>query len=180
MINPDDIKEEMARRGLVPSMERLSPMEASDLVHEESSAIAKRLARRAYADGKNLIWDITMSSRESTEARINDLRQAGFGQVDGIFVDIPVETSARRIEARHRQGHDEFRAGRGLGGRFVPVEVVMAQTDLEWGSKNRKTFEDVKDRFGKWYRYDNSVDGSPATLADSNLDAEQPERLDRD
>ena len=38
MINPDDIKEEMARRGMVPEIEGLSPMEASDLVHEESSA----------------------------------------------------------------------------------------------------------------------------------------------
>ena len=42
MINPDDIKEEMAQRGLVPHIEGLSPMEASDLVHEESSAIAKQ------------------------------------------------------------------------------------------------------------------------------------------
>jgi hypothetical protein len=179
-INPDDVKEEMARRGLIPQVEGLSPMEASDLVHEESSTIAKRLARRAYADGKNLIWDITMSSHESAEARINDLHRAGYAQVDGIFVDISVETSARRIEARHRQGHDEFRGGHGLGGRFVPVEVVMAQADSDWGSRNRKTFEGIKDRFDKWCRYDNSVDGRPATLVDSNLDTTQTQRLDKD
>ena len=63
MINPDNIKEEMARAGMIPEVDSLSPMEASDLVHEESSTIAKRMARRAYAEGKNLIWDITMSSR---------------------------------------------------------------------------------------------------------------------
>src|SRR5580658_1567504 len=31
-VNPDDIKEEMARRGMVPEVAGLSPMEASDLV----------------------------------------------------------------------------------------------------------------------------------------------------
>ena len=53
MINPDNIKEEMARRGMIPDIDGLSPMEASDLAHEESSYLAKRLARRADAEGKN-------------------------------------------------------------------------------------------------------------------------------
>ena len=76
-INPDDIKMEMAKRGLIPHVEGLSPMEASELVHEESSFIAKRLALRATADQKNIIWDITMSSLDSTERRISDLHGAG-------------------------------------------------------------------------------------------------------
>ena len=62
VVNPDDIKEQMARRGMIPEISGLSPMEASDLAHEESSYIAKRLAMRAMTEGKNLIWDITMSS----------------------------------------------------------------------------------------------------------------------
>jgi hypothetical protein len=33
-INPDDVKEEMGRRGLIPDVPGLSPMEASDLVHD--------------------------------------------------------------------------------------------------------------------------------------------------
>ena len=64
------------------------------------------------ADGKNMIWDITMSSEESTAGRINDLRKADYTQVDGLLVNISVETSIRRIESRHREGHDEWRAGR--------------------------------------------------------------------
>jgi hypothetical protein len=64
-VNPDDIKEEMADRGLVPMVDGLSPMEASDLVHEESSHIARQLALRAQGDGKNIIWDITMSTPKS-------------------------------------------------------------------------------------------------------------------
>ena len=166
MINPDNIKEELARRGLVPAVEGLSPMEATDLAHEESSAIAKQLARRAYMDGKNVIWDITMSSTESTEERLNDLRNSGYTKVEGIFVDIPVDLSIVRSQARHRQGHEDFRSGRGLGGRFVPPEVIKSQADSVWGSQNRKTFESVKQKFDYWTRYDNSADGHRARLVD--------------
>jgi predicted kinase len=163
-INPDDVKEEMGRRGLIPDVAGLSPMEASDLVHEESSHIAKRIGRRALAEGRNLIWDITMSRPDSTEERLDDLRGAGYS-VDGIFVDIPVETSVSRAESRHRSGHEEYRAGIGLGGRYVPPEIIRAQADDDWGSKNRKTFEAVRHRFDRWSRYDNSVDGRPPVLA---------------
>jgi predicted kinase len=166
-INPDDIKEEMAKRGLVPRVEGLTPMEASDLAHEESSAIAKQLERKARSDGKNVIWDITMSSRESTERRITNLRASGYS-VDAVFVDIPVETSVRRADVRHRTGYNDYLAGVGLGGRYVPAELIEAQADPDWGSKNRKTFEEVGRLFDHWSRYDNSVDGRPPVLAQTD------------
>jgi predicted kinase len=166
-INPDDVKEEMGKRGLIPEVEGLSPMEASDLVHEESSAVAKQLARKALSDGRNVVWDITMSSPESTARRIGDLRAAGYS-ITGIFVDIPVETSVRRADARHREGHEDYRAGIGLGGRYVPPEVIRAQADDEWGSQNRRTFETVRPQFDQWSRYDNSVDGRPPVLAEAS------------
>jgi predicted kinase len=163
-VNPDDIKGELARRGKIPRVAGLTPMEASDLVHEESSYIAKRLARRAMRDGKNIIWDITMSSRESTERRIADLRAAGYTRVDGIFVDIPVALSARRADARHREGHDDYRAGQGLGGRFVPGELILGQADREMGSRARRTFEAVKDRLDGWELVDNSAERAPVRV----------------
>lgn len=166
-INPDEIKGEMAKRSMVPEVAGLTPMEASDLVHEESSAIAKRLAGRAMREGKNVIWDITMSSRESTETRINDLRTAGYSRIDGIFVDIPVEVGIRRSDARHREGHDDYRAGHGQGGRFVPAEVIAAQENPDWGSRNRATFEQIKAHLDAWLRCDNSVDGRRPLLLDS-------------
>jgi predicted kinase len=127
-INPDDVKEEMGRRGLIPDVAGLSPMEASDLVHAESSHIAKRIARRALADGRNVIWDITMSRQDSTEERIDDLHDAGYS-VTGIFVDIAVEASVRRAESRHRSGHEEYRAGIGLGaGTCRPSSSVPRPT----------------------------------------------------
>jgi predicted ABC-type ATPase len=166
-INPDDIKEELAERGLVPQIDGLSPMEACDLVHEESSHIAKQLAIRARNDGKNLIWDITMSSTTRTGERIDALRDDGY-TVDGIFVDIPIDTSVRRAESRHREGHDAYCAGVGLGGRYVPPEIIRAQTDPEWGSQNRRTFEQLKPRFDHWKCYDNGVDGRDPTLIESS------------
>ena len=168
MINPDDIKEEMACRGMIPEIDGLSPMESSELVHEESSYLAKRLAHRAQTDGKNLVWDITMSSERTTAGRINDLRKAGYTQVDGLFVHISVETSIRRIESRHREGHDEWRNGKGLGGRYVPPEIVEGQAESQWGSKNRKTYEAMKERLDNWSTYDNSVDDRPAELIESS------------
>ncbi len=168
MINPDTFKEEMARRGMIPEIQGLSPMEAADLVHEESSYLALQLASRAQAEGKNVIWDITMSTEKSTATRIHDLRAAGYNKVEGLFVDIPIETSVTRTESRHREGHENYRAGEGLGGRYVPPEVIRRQEDPEWGSRNRRTFERLKDNFDHWSIYDNSVDGRPATIIDSS------------
>jgi predicted ABC-type ATPase len=156
-VNPDKIKEEMADRGMVPMVEGLSPMEASDLVHEESSYIARQLAMLAQADGKNIIWDITMSSRGKTERRIDELRAVGYTAIQGIFVEIPVDMAVTRSDGRHRAGQDDYRAGRGMGGRFVPEEVIRAQADSAWGSLPRKNFEAVKHRFDTWARYDNSA-----------------------
>jgi hypothetical protein len=87
--------------------------------------------------------------------------------VDGIFIDIPADVGIRRSDARHREGHDNYRAGHGLGGRFVPEEVRSAQADPEWGSLNRKTFEQVKPKLDAWLLFDNSVDGRAPVLVDS-------------
>ena len=164
MINPDVIKDAMAQRGLIPEVTGLTPMEAAGLVHEESSHIAKALAHRAQAEGKNVIWDVTLSRAESCAGRIEALRAAGYTRIEGMFVDVPVEVSVRRTDARHREGHDDYRAGLGLGGRFVPDEMTCAQTDSAWGSTNRANFEQLKRRFDTWSVYDNSFDGRAAEL----------------
>jgi len=61
-----------------------------------------------------------------------------------------------RANGRHREGQDDYRTGDGLGGRLVPAEMIRAQADPEWGSHNRKTFEEVKHQFDAWRRFDNS------------------------
>ncbi len=168
IINPDKIKEILADRELIPEVEGLSPMEASDLAHEESSVIAKHLARRAQAMGKNVIWDITMSRLESTQERIDSLRASGYRQIDAIFVDIPIEVSIKRTQARHQEGQEGWRAGHGMGGRLVPPEVIRKQADPEWGSKNKKNFENIKQSVNNWTVLDNGVDGRRAIIVDSS------------
>lgn len=168
MINPDDIKEEMAARRLIPDVAGLTPMEASDLVHEESSYLAKRLANRAEGERRNVIWDITMSRTSSAIDRVDSLRAAEYGQVDAIFVDIPTEVSARRADSRHREGHDQHRQGHGYGGRFILGETILGHSDSEWGSQNRRNFEQLKSRFDSWYRFDNSVDGRAPVLVEQS------------
>jgi len=164
VINPDLIKEEMARGRLLPQVRGLSPMESSMLAHEEASHIAKRLAHRAQAEGKNIAWDMTMSKTGTCTDRIAALRAHGYTQIHAVFVDISIAASLGRADSRHRQGHDDFRAGAGLGGRFVFREMILAQADNDWGSFNRANFERIKGLCDSWSRYDNSADGSPARL----------------
>ncbi len=167
-INPDEFKEELARRGVLPKLPALSPIEVSSLAHEESSYLARQLARRALDDGKNMIWDITMSSTNTSERRLLELRSFGYERVGGLFVHIPIEVSMARMLSRHRHGHDLFLAGQGLGGRHVPVEVYRTQYDSEYGSANRRAFEALKPNFSHWALFDNSVDGRPPTLVQAH------------
>jgi predicted ABC-type ATPase len=177
-INPDDIKGDLASMGLLPELDGVTPMEASDLAHEEASYISKQLAGRAREQGINITWDITMSSLESTEKKINELRSSGYEQVVGVFVDIPVEISVARAEARHRAGHELYRAGEGFGGRLVRPELIYDQADAEWGSQNRRTFESLKHRFDSWSIYDNSVEHRAPLLIERSP-SQDPEREEK-
>jgi len=160
------------RRAVVAGgFDGLTPMESADLVHEESSHVAKRLARRAQADGKNVIWDFTLAKADSAERRVESLRAAGYAQVDAVFVDISIEVSIRRADSRHRDGHDAHRAGIGHGGRFVGAEMIRALANETWGSRNRANFEEIKHCFDAWSIYDNSADGRAPILSASHVRA---------
>jgi predicted ABC-type ATPase len=157
-LNPDDIKEEMAARGMIPKVEGLSPMETAALVHEESSHIASLLAKRAYAERKNVIWDITMASRGSVERRVQEMRAAGYDDLSAVFVDIPVETSVERALARHRRGMEDYRNGKGPGGRYVPPAIIRKNESSTASSANREVFDALRtaNDFDHWSLYDNS------------------------
>jgi hypothetical protein len=42
--------------------------------------------------------------------------------------------------------------------------VIRSQSDPDWGSVNRRTFEEIKDKFDTWAVYDNSVHGRAPVL----------------
>ena len=124
-ISIDAILLDMAGRGLIPHVDGLTPLEAADLVHVEAQFLAKRLGLRALADGRNVIWDISMAAQHAVESWIAAHRQAGY-TIDAIFVELSIEESVRRSDAMHRRGHDDYRRGRGYGGRYIPAEAIRA------------------------------------------------------
>lgn len=155
-LNPDDVKEEMARRGMIPQTDHLSPMEASGLAHEEASDLTKRIAMLAYRQKRNVNWDITMSSPGSVAKRINAMRKLGYNQIDGAFVDADPATARARVKQRHRKDEEPFRdAGQGIGGRWVPEEMTKDNLPTEGSgklSKNAEVFDRLRPMF------DNTLD----------------------
>lgn len=124
-ISIDRVLLPMAARGLIPMMAGLTPMDVADLAHAEAQFLAKRAGLRAMADGRNLIWDVSMASAPATHALLDALRLAGY-RVEALFAELSVEESVRRADAAHRHGHDEYLAGRGFGGRYIPPEAIRA------------------------------------------------------
>lgn len=166
-LNPDDVKELMAARGLIPEVPghpSLSPMERVALVHEESTRISMMMAGKAYVEKKNVIWDITMSSEKSVAKRIKAMRVAGYSRVDAVFVDIPTEVSVSRAMRRYRTGQERYMAGDGMGGRFVPPWIIRKQRTSSGTTVNRQVFDRLKTGFDSWSMYDNSVDGRAPQL----------------
>ena len=153
-IDPDAIKEELARRNMIPTLQGLSPMESSAMVHEESSELANRIAQRAYREKRNVLHDMTMSSDNSVAKRLNDMRKHGYGQIDAAFVDADPATARARVQDRHRRGEERFRSGEGFGGRWVPMAASNANLPTPGSGKNSKNAE-VFDRMRP--HFDNSV-----------------------
>lgn len=158
VVNPDDIKQAMAEHNMIPIVNGLSPMEASPLVHEEASELAKRLAAIAYQERMNIVWDITMSSTESVRARLNWLQDAQYTSIDSVFVDVPVEVGVARATQRYRDGQEAFALGQGLGGRFIPRGFIVASMPVqsEFTSRNHQVFSEFRDEFHSTAEYDNS------------------------
>ncbi len=110
---------QMAEAEMIPTVDGLSPMESASLAHAEARYVLKRVALRAAADGRNLIFDIVMADAGAIDTWIGTLRHQRYA-ISGTYVDITAEESVRRTAAEHRRGVEEFRLGRGYGGRFIP------------------------------------------------------------
>lgn len=166
ILNPDDIKEILAEKGYIPTVKGLSPMEASPLVHEEASHIVQRLSEILTQRKKNLIYDITMSSRPSTLRKIERLKNNGY-TVDAIFVDIPYEVSIKRSQSRHRAGINRLITEKeGYGGRLLPLEIIEKMHKMQ----PLQIFTDFceEETFREWQLWDNGTDGKPAVLIEQN------------
>lgn len=173
-INPDLIKEKMAEKDMIPNLDpKLTPMELSPLAHTEASEMAYELAIRAYREKKNVVWDITMSSEASVaNERVKLMREAGYSEINAVFVDVTVGKSIRQARTRWANGLTAFAEGVGYGGRFLPSGVAdenLPTPGAPWRSKNREVFEAVKNLFDGYKVYDNEIDDQ-STLVESKGD----------
>lgn len=111
-LDPDEIK------GKLPEYREMidagKDKEAAAYVHEESSALSKRISAVATENGYNVSLDGTGDgSVESMRKKIKAARDAGM-RVNGVYVTIPVEEAIRRAEARADRT-----------GRHVPIEKIV-------------------------------------------------------
>lgn len=179
-INPDTIKEEMARRGMIPRLDpKMTPMELSPLAHEEASMMAMKLAKRAYAQKKNVVWDFTMSSEDSvTNKRLKLMREAGYTDIQGMFVDVSIKKSVDQATSRWYGGLIEYGdQGRKDGGRFLPSGATKDNHPKgnKYRSKNRETFEAIKSQLDGYRVYDN--EDSSKSLEDRLIEHFNDEKL---
>lgn len=162
VINPDDFKTELAKRGMIPELPGIAPMEAATLVHPESVDLANLAAAELERRGKNIAFDVTMSRRSDTGSRLKELKEHGY-HVSALFVDVPPKEAARRVESRYRAGLEAYRKGKSpLGAQYVPREVVMAGEYKPGISYARRTFDQFRPQFDHWELYDGTQ--SPAKL----------------
>jgi hypothetical protein len=124
-ISIDAVLDQMAARQLIPEADGLSPLGRAGLVHAEAQYLAKRIALLALMDGRNLLLDISLASWRAAEAWTYGLRFADYA-VNAVFADITVEDAVHRSEDARRRGEEEFRQGRGYGGRLIPAEAIRA------------------------------------------------------
>ena len=101
----------------------LHPMECASLVHEESSALARRLRNQAIRDGDNVVIDTVLGSADKARSISAQLEAAGY-DVQVVDVEVPFEVSEAQIRQRWLEGNEAAQRGEGLGGRWVPSDFA--------------------------------------------------------
>ena len=132
----------MAARELIPAVAGRSPLSAVGPAHAEAQYLAKRMALVAVNDGWNVILDVTLASRPSAESWIYALRFADYA-VTAVFSETSVEEAIARAAADAERGEEDYRRGRGYGGRLLPAgairaldgpEAAAARDSIRWAS----------------------------------------------
>ncbi len=96
-INPDKIKEEMADRGMVPRSMACRPWKPRTWCMRNPRISPGSWPCWRKLTGRTSFGTSPCRSQAKTERRIDELRAAGYTSIQGIFVDIPVETAVTRV-----------------------------------------------------------------------------------
>lgn len=113
-------------------------------LHEESGDIASMIDKRASELGLNVILDGTLNTAASIKERIGKYREGHPDYVlEGYYMYASPEVATTRAMER-------YAAGGTFEGRFVPPEVILANTT------NEKNFDNLSTGMRKWAVYDNN------------------------
>lgn len=145
VVNPDEVKEEMVKQGMAPTIPGLAPLETNSIIHYEAAVITDRLYADLRAEKKNLVVDKTMGSENVILKEIDELKKSGYDNVEAVFVDVDPDVAYDRIVTRHRAGLDAYVAsgGKTLGERAVKGTIVSGSRieDENFYSKNSVVFD---------------------------------------
>ncbi|OOF82327.1 hypothetical protein BKG92_06915 [Rodentibacter ratti] len=110
IIDPDEIKT------LIPSYEKLQAeygYDASAMVHEQSSEIAKKLLILAQKELYSFMYDATLKNVHKFELIFKELKLLGYN-ISLVIVDCDIELAIKRVKARETQEN-----------RSVPENIVI-------------------------------------------------------
>jgi predicted ABC-type ATPase len=160
IVNPDEVKEQMIRRGMVEDWAGLTANEAATLFHAESASVSWDIMVAAVAQGKNVAYDTSLREENHVTGPMDLAREAGNPyDLTTVFIDVPVETATERAVGRYEGG-----------GRYIPLSMIESMRGTgEFRSRNAAAFTATRGVANRWLHVDNT--NGPRVLADSR---EQP------
>lgn len=147
-VSSDDFKEIFAEKGMIPEVPGLDRMEASTLVHSESSYLADKFLKELSEKNKNVIYDFTCKNVKTTSERIQILKDSGYEKKDMqfVFVNIPLDTAKERAIGRYTYGLNEsIDKEDNIGGRYLPPAVLEENKSKtgKYSSVNAETLIEI-------------------------------------
>jgi predicted ABC-type ATPase len=123
--------------------ERLPEYEGwnASAVHEESGDMLEQALKKARELGANVVLDATMRTAKSALKNIKYFKDAGY-RIEAHYMFLPRQEAAKRAVGRFLNPDS---------GRFVPIDIVLANTT------NEDAFEQVKPLCDSWSFRDNNV-----------------------
>jgi hypothetical protein len=141
VIDADEVKE---------SLEEYHGWNAFE-VHEESADIVDKLVETCRNLGLNIVIDATLKTPSSAVERAKVFAKNGY-DIAVNYMHVPRQIAAERAVGRFVNSPN---------GRYVPVDIVLKNTD------NEKSFEQLKQYAKEWSFHDNSGTPPPKLISQS-------------
>jgi Zeta toxin len=153
LVSTEQVKGEMAKRGMIPEVDGLRQGESTALVHKEAAHVAGLALDELTARRKNVVVDGAMTSASSAEDRIDDLRRHGYSHVAGIHLSTPVDKAVERARSAHARS-----AGKDVqpGPRLAPSAALRMAAESHGADSSDHAFEEMRPHLDRWEKWDHS------------------------